>query len=57
MDHRELPDSVCEHMLAKAYGWKLEYIRNIDPKTFDEHMSALIVEHRIKAKMSQSTLF
>lgn len=55
MDHRELPDSTCEHMLAKAYGWDLEYIRKLDPKTFDEHMSTLIIEHRMKAK--QSSLF
>lgn len=56
MDYRDLPVSICEHMLAKAYGWSLEYISKISPSKFQEHMSILIVFHRMNAIGSLSGL-
>ena len=50
MDYRDLPDSICEHMLAKAYGWDLGYISKMHPKKFHEHMSILLVEYRMNSK-------
>tara|TARA_B100001778_G_scaffold334404_1_gene345621 strand:+ start:14689 stop:14931 length:243 start_codon:yes stop_codon:yes gene_type:complete len=54
MDYKELPDSICEHMLAKAYGWDLDYISKLHPKKFHEHMSILLVEYRMSGKGSVS---
>lgn len=46
MSYNDLPDAVCEHMLAKSYGWQLEYIKKLSPKSFHEHMTILLIEYR-----------
>lgn len=56
MDYKDLPDSICEHMLARAYGWTLEYISKLHPKKFQEHMSILLVDYRMNGNGSFSGL-
>lgn len=35
-------------MIAREYGWPLEYVRNLDPITFESHMSIILIRHRLE---------
>lgn len=56
-DHRNLPDEIIEHILAREYKWNLDEIRRLPPKKFQAHIGICLVKMRIEVARAERSAF